>query len=725
MEKNFKYFLIEAAELLADSTRVLLALEKAPGDRGLLKDLFRYLHTLKGAASLVKLPAISGFAHAIEDYLAPFRNPEVVISADNVTRLLDAVTLLGKMVDAVKAGEPEDSVDISAGLAQLQQGAPQSLPASEIVVDTIGIGTKEEAVSSADTEQQTKKVSLETSNDRERNTTDETIRIEASELERLGKLANEILINNSFVKDILSPFVDLARIWNKTDFATSQGGLPKEIYSHDSLRERFEQSIGMLEQRTANTLELARELSDTIQTMHLVAVGQSTYLFEKSVRDLAVETGRQVNLNIEGRDLRLNRALLDRIQGPVYHLLRNSIIHGLEDPAQRREAGKPPAGSISLRFEKEMGRVRIICSDDGRGLDAQQLRESAVAKKIIGPQVAAGLSDEESFYLILRSGFSSAKELSELAGRGIGLDVVQDCISGLGGSISIESEPGKSTNFTMILPLSIDLIKVFAVQVADHRFLIPFRNLVETRLVAEADIDLEAGNPVVRYNGNPIPLIGLAELMALPQASLRPANAKVVLAKGNHETIALVVDEFDGTAEIMPKTLVGRLDDIENILFSTIMPNGDPAFVLDLPEVVVKAKKHKVKADFSNEDIPAPLVLVVDDSLTTRILVEGILSNKGYRVIIAKSGEEALEQIGANEFDLMVTDVEMPGIDGFELTKQVRQIEKVGSLPIIILSSLGSDDEKRRGINAGANAYVVKGEFDQDELLSTVESLIV
>lgn len=735
MADQYKYFKIEAEEILEKLTKRLLELEKRPEDQDLIKELLRYVHTMKGAANVVKLSAISELAHKMEDRLALFRDQEKKITSKDVSLLLDAVTVIDNMVEALKAGKPEDSVDISEIIEKLrsdpkskiqkeasQQSAgsrqriqPSDATQSEIRNPKSQIGRSEtepiqkQYASKSDQSAIQNGLSGRQASDQQR-----TLRINVQDMDRLTNLSNELLINHRRLKDIAECLKGVTKRSRKPEIPQLSG----------KFNEQLESAVYDLEQGLNRNELFSQEMNDVIMNTRFVSVESYTYLFEKAVRDLAVETNKKIDFSVEGGDLLLDRSLLEYIKEPIYHLLRNSVIHGLEPSSERVEKGKGPFGVITLKFEKIGGSARIICQDDGRGLDPVKLKEVALERNLIDRKMAEEISDEDAFCLILKSGFSSAEILTELSGRGVGLDLVKSTLSSTGGSLDIESEKGQFTRFSLTLPLSVNMADTFMVKVSGHNLLIPFRDVLETRLIEEAEISSQAGKKLISFYGSPIPLVSLADLLGLALKSNNHKKTKALIIKGNVETISLGVDDFGGKKSVLFKPLEGPLKKMGCVRSLSILENGDLAFVLSISDLFQRIKELPVKdEDMKPEESPSS-ILVVDDSLTTRTLIKGVLEGEGYMVQLAQSGEKALEILEKDSFDLAIIDIQMPGIDGFELSKEIRNNTEHKETPIMILSSLGTESNKRRGIEVGANAYIVKGTFDQGIFLETVETLI-
>jgi len=706
MKDEYKYFKIEAEELLENLTKGLLALEKQPHNPEIVKELFRCAHTLKGAANVVKLPCISELAHKIEDRLSLFRDQKKKAAPDDISLLLEGITTVSLMVEALKNGRPDDTVDSSRvldklggtgakskeddGLKEKEHQNSNLTAVSDPPPGQAAFRAKEAPIPQAVFQRQ------------------ESIRIKTEDMDQLTNLSNEILINHLRLKDIVVNLRGIANRFGSNGFSKLQ----------------LQTVLNELEQGVDQSDILAKEINDTILAARLVMVEGYAFLFEKAVRDLAFKTGKKVDFSWDGGDLLLDRSLMEQIKEPIYHMLRNSVIHGLENKAERGKRNKSPSGTIVLTFEKHGDIVRITCQDDGRGLDPQKIKEIAIKKNVINPQRAGEMSDEDVLYLILESGFSSAEMLTELSGRGVGLDVVKNCITAMGGRLEIASHKREFTRFTLTLPLSVNMIDAFMANVAGQNILLPLKNVIETRLLEKSQIASEAGRQVIAFNGSPVPITRLSDILGIKSQDDDNQELKAVFIKNDMDIMALTVDGYKGIKKILLKSLKGELKKIRSINAATILENGDPAFVLDIADIFERIKGVPAKISAPSAACISSKVLVVDDSLTTRTLIEGILKCEGYGVKLAQSGEEALQILDKDSFGLAVVDIEMPGMNGFELSAKIRQSPKDGETPIIILSSLASDRDKHKGIEVGANAYIVKGAFDQTTFLETVEGLV-
>jgi two-component system chemotaxis sensor kinase CheA len=456
---------------------------------------------------------------------------------------------------------------------------------------------------------------------------------------------------------------------------------------------------------------LLDELKDAAIGMRTLPLSSIVTPLPRAVRDLAAETGKQVELVVEGADTELDRSILEALSEPLVHLLRNSIAHGIESPEERELVGKPVRGRLELRAEQRGGVVEVTVADDGRGVSEETLEE---ANRL------GSLAE-----VLTRPGFSTATEVSNISGRGVGLDAVKEQVETFGGSIDVRSEAGKGTAVVLRLPLALALIEVLLVERAGNMYGFPLASVEEVLSLAHT-LSL-AGRPALELRGGSISLADLAELMGAPAAP-PPPRAPVVVLNASGRRIAAICDALHGKEEVVVKSLGPLLRSLSTYLGAAILGDGRIALLVD-PAVLVRAPTRPLgsgAAVIAPAAEPGPTkVLVVEDSLTIRELQRSILEAAGYLVQTACDGRVALDHIDRDDqIDLVVTDAEMPEMGGLELTRAIRAHATRSNLPVVIVTSLGEADDRRRGIDAGADAYIVKNRFDQHDLLEIVERLV-
>lgn len=452
---------------------------------------------------------------------------------------------------------------------------------------------------------------------------------------------------------------------------------------------------------------LLGDLQDSVVQMRTLPLSMITSPFPRAIRDLASEEGKEAELAISGAETQLDRTILEGISETIVHLLRNAVAHGIEPPEERESAGKPRAGRIDLRAQQRGGMVAIEVADDGRGVSAEVLARAEEAGSL-----AALLSE---------TGFSTAEEVTEVAGRGVGLDAVKRSVEGLGGGLEVQSEPGKGTEVTLLLPLTLALMRVLLFERGDQPFALPMTSV--GRVVAVTDTTSLGNRPSIEIDGQVIRLSQLGELAG--SGGKLPERSPAIVVESLGRRLAVVCDELIGEEEVVIKSLGAVLAGVPGYLGAAILGDGRIALVLD-PNHLLKAPAEAMALDQSDETAERPpgQVLVVDDQFSARELQRSILEVAGYRVEVARDGREALRRIGENpDLDLVLTDVQMPEMDGFELLEAIRADEEHASLPVVMVTTLGDESSRRRGAEAGADAYIVKNEFDQEALLETIERL--
>jgi two-component system chemotaxis sensor kinase CheA len=463
--------------------------------------------------------------------------------------------------------------------------------------------------------------------------------------------------------------------------------------------------------------------------LRLLPLATATDDFERSLRNLARNLKKEVNFIVQGQDVELDRNMLDAIKPILLHVLNNAIDHGIEDPDTRVRLGKPKAGQITLQAQYEGSFIQVTVKDDGQGLDPDKIRSTAVKRGVLDAETAAAMSDEAVIYLVFEPGFSTREFITDVSGRGVGLDVVKSNLDQVKGNLSLHSELGVGTELVLRLPLSMAIFTGLVVECNGETYIFPQHYVAEVLRVSPRDILEEMGREVVRLRDRSIPLNSLSHFLEQEQMTQIASRLTVLVLSFREQTMGLLVDRTVGLQDIVVKDLGCQLKSIEYFSGSTILGDGNPALIVSVADLFAAGQNRQalqLRQSYENEQKKAKRgrVLVVDDSITTRTMEKNILETNDYEVVVAVSGLDALDKLNAGRFDLMVSDVEMPGMTGFELTKIVRQREDTRDLPVIIVSSLASDEHRRQGMDAGAQAYIVKGNFQQGVLLDTVETLI-
>lgn len=472
--------------------------------------------------------------------------------------------------------------------------------------------------------------------------------------------------------------------------------------------------------------------------------------FTRLVRDLANERGKQARLVVVGGTVEIDKRILEEISDPLRHLLQNAIDHGIETPKVREAAGKAGEGTVTISASQRGSHVHIKIQDDGAGLDASVLLASALNKNVISAEEARNYNESDIYDLVFRPGFSTRQNVDEISGRGVGMDVVQQNIKRLSGRVSLATEKGKGTTFTLEIPLTLATIDVLLVRTAGQLFALPSVMVEATLRPARDEVIMVENKPTLRLRNQLVPLVQLDHMLNLPSVETHKDSSEqerfqaVLLSasiggtagqdRGAERYICFEVDDLVDEREVVVKALSKFLENVPNVAGATLLGADGLALILDTFGLVQTARQGGIAPVFSPASVAtteiifsprARRILVVDDSLATRELERSILETAGYEVQTARDGADALQICRQNQFDLVLTDVEMPNMDGFRLTAALNSDERLRDIPVIVVSSRDSEEDKRRGLQAGAKAYIVKGQFEQNKLLETIARLVV
>jgi two-component system chemotaxis sensor kinase CheA len=749
-EELINSFRAELNEHIQTMTDGLLALEqgRVAGKKrqAMLENTFRAAHSLKGAARAMGVTVIEQLAHALEGILDGIQRDVIELTPDFFTACYQALDAIQAVQAAYETGETTPPVQALQALAALepfrpaQKGAPQA---------------KEERPSSAapPAKEATPAISAVAAP-----AADETIRVSVSKLDTLLAQLTELLVAKIRAEQHLAQIrqsQELAARWQREWLAVrsiygklarqggGQNGMGKDAErlldylgsSQERLRE-VNALIGTMAREYANdTMHLSLVidgLEEEIKRVRLLPLSTITGPLGRMVRDMAHAAGKEASLRIVGGETELDKQVLEQIKDPLIHLLRNAVDHGIEPPEERKAAGKPRQGTVTLTAE-QLGQDVVICvSDDGKGLDIPAIRQ-AIAKH--DKTDAQSLTEAEIVDAIFRPGISTSRIITDISGRGVGLDVVRRNVGALQGRVHVEWSPNNGASFTLTLPLRLTSTRGLLVRASGERFAIPLANVERIVYVSPEEITPLEGYDTIRHNGQPIPLVWLGDVLSLPRGDAQrdEAGTPVVILSAIERRMAFAVDGLAGEQEVVIKGLGRQLMRVGGVVGATIMGSGDVVLILNVADLVrlgLQGGRGSVLKTLEETASPVETrakhrIMIVDDSITTRTLEKNILEAIGYNVQVATDGQEALNTIAESGVpDLIISDILMPRVDGFELTKRIKEDPKTAQVPVILVTSLGSSEHKTHGIEAGADAYIVKSAFDQGNLLETIEQLI-
>jgi two-component system, chemotaxis family, sensor kinase CheA len=774
-------FKVEAAEHIQALNRLLLALEQNPAAQDqakLIEEIFREAHSLKGAAGATDFGDVERVAHKLETVFGVAKAGKITPSRELFDLMYAAVDAITVIVDATFQEQPH-GIDLDALYARLeaaekgepiaparvelktepvveQAPAPVAPTLAPTTVQSEPVPQPEPQVRAispdpkppAETKERRKPGSYGSGNDA-------TIRVSTSKVDALMTQAGELLVAGlkidqrlKQVEETSAALEEINRAWLKVRAAkgnlshandpTIQTLLKLLDENQESLRVLSASVSELTRGFSSDALHLSRVANDVgegVMKVRMLPVGSLFDAFPRLVRDIARGQAKEVELLLEGGETELDRKVLEEIKDPLIHLLRNAVDHGMEMPDERSAAGKPRTGTVSVKAFQKGNNIVIQVADDGGGINRRSVKQSAVRNNIITEDDAERMSDEEALRLIFASGLSTKATVTDISGRGVGMDVVRQNVEALHGQVNVESTIGQGTTFTLTLPLTLATTHQLLVQVSDQTFGIPISAVERIERVTQKDVAMVSGRKAILVNGEPISVIRLAEVLEMKETEQRigtDGKMPVVILGSTRKRIAFMVDDVIGQQETVVKSLGKQLARVRNVAGATILGSGQVIMTLNPSDMLKSARgsetravENKATAQNKPKAKKERRVLVVDDSMSTRTLEKNILETAGYKVSLATDGREALNVLNANNnFDVIVSDVLMPGMDGLQLTQMVKKDPNLKKIPIVLVTSLDSRADKERGLEVGADAYLVKSNFDQSGLLQTIEQLI-
>jgi two-component system chemotaxis sensor kinase CheA len=672
----YKYFRIEARELLEGLTEGVLELEKGTAEHDRIASLLRLAHTLKGAARVVKQSAMAELAHRIEDLLSPYREDARPVPAERAHEMLEVLDQIG------------------SGLASLGPTPDGSAPSAARLAP-------EEPL--------------------------ETVRVEVEEVEillgRLSEAGTELASIEKQIealklaKQLASLMVQQLQSQDRTSSLTGRvGKLAEQL--QDSLEHVGRRLVESVD-RVARGFNHAHELANRIRLLPSAAIFAP---LARVARDAAAVLGKQAQFEPTGGDIRLDAQVLTILRDALVQLVRNAVAHGIESAERRTSTGKPAGGRVELKIERRGSRVAFLCRDDGAGIDLGAIRRVAVKKGVISAANGDLLGLREAIDLLLRGGLSTTARADEISGRGIGLDIVRAAVTRLKGEISVDTAPGRGTTVEISVPVSLTSVQALTVESEGVVASLPLDCVRQTLRLESQEIAHCGAHESIAYQGRPIPFLRLSSALGEPEASSTRERWSTVIVGSGLDLAAIGVDRLMGTGAVLVRSLPALAPAATLVNGATLDNEGNPQLFLD-PGGLVEAA-HQGKPRPRPHDTSVAPVLVIDDSLTTRMVEQSILESAGYQVELATSGEDALEKAQAGRYSLFLVDVEMPGIDGFEFVSRTRAHPVLREVPAILVTSRASADDRRRGEESGARAYIVKSEFEQNRFLETVRQLV-
>ena len=731
-------FRVEADTQMALLTSGLLELERGPTTAAHLESLMRAAHSLKGAARIVNLPCAVRVAHAMEDCFVAAQQGRLELRHSHVDLLLRGVDLLAhiskhaeKDLAAWEADHASNIADFVNAVGRLRPAVAPGPTAAHALTPALAPLAHVSA--------------------RQHEPSARVLRLNAENLNRLLGLAGEALVESRWLRPFSESMQRLKRM--QSDLGRTLEGLRLSLESED-LSEASQSRLNELFRQAA---EARRFLGDRLQELDLFdrrathltnrlylevlrtrmrPFSDGTRRFPRMVRDLARSLGKQARLQITGENTQVDRDILDRLEQPMAHLLRNAVDPGCETPEERERAGKPAEGTISVEARHSAGMLLVTVADDGAGLDPERLRRAIVEKKLTTPALVERMTEAELLQFLFLPGFTLRDTVTELSGRGVGLDIVQNMVRSVRGSVRVSTQPGRGMKFQLQLPLTMSVLRALLVEVGGEPYAFPLAQIARTLRLPRDKIETLEGRQHFRLGEQTVGLLAAHQVFESAEARV-PETAVPIVVLGDHSArFGLLVDRFLGERELVVQPLDPRLGKVKDISAGALMEDGSPVLIVDVDDLIHSIEKLIARdTPLGGTGIPAapaptlpPIrrkrILAVDDSLTVRELERKLLTSHGYLADVAVDGMDGWNAVRTGVYDLVITDVDMPRLDGIELATLIKRDPRLKSLPVMIISYKDREEDRLRGLDAGADYYLAKGSFQDETMLQAIVDLI-
>jgi two-component system sensor histidine kinase and response regulator WspE len=760
----FELFTLEAEAQTQVLSAGLLALERSPTQADQLEACMRAAHSLKGAARIVGVDAGVSVAHVMEDCLVSAQEGRLLLRPEHIDALLSGTDLLMRIAtpgdNAVEASDIDAYVERLNALLATGVGSARSVSvpwANPLIVEPqlpslppVSEPRAQVEVAQAEPVSAAAQPELNSARPAEQRAADgneRVLRVTAERLNGLLDLSSKALVDTQRLKPLLAGMQRLKRLQTSSDRAleavsASLGGTGAGVEAQkalDEARELLSQAQQMLMQQTAELDEFGWQSGQRAQLLYDTALACRMRPFAdvlagqaRMVRDLGRELGKQVRLQIEGDKTQVDRDVLEKLEAPLTHLLRNAVDHGIELPEQRIARGKSPEGLIRLRASHHAGLLVVELSDDGGGVDLERLRRNIVERSLSPAETAAQLSEEELLSFLFLPGFSLRDKVTQISGRGVGLDAVQHMVRQMHGSVELEQWPGEGSRFRIELPLTLSVVRSLVVEVGGEAYAFPLAHIEHMRELQPEDIVQLEGRQHFWHDGRHVGLVSASQLLHRPPSQNPDAGLKVVVIRERDAVYGVAVERFIGERTLVVMPLDARLGKVQDVSAGALLDDGSVVLIIDVEDMLRSVEKLLNTGRLERIDrrdrqagaVPRKRVLVVDDSLTVRELERKLLVSRGYQVAVAVDGMDGWNALRAEDFDLLITDIDMPRMDGIELVTLLRRDTRLQSLPVMVVSYKDREEDRRRGLDAGADYYLAKASFHDDALLDAVAELI-
>ncbi|MBB1606389.1 MULTISPECIES: hybrid sensor histidine kinase/response regulator [unclassified Pseudomonas] len=718
----------------------LLALEREPRQAAQLEACMRAAHSLKGAARIVGLDEGVQVAHVMEECLVAAQDGRLLLGAEHIDALLAGTDILLHIAD-VQAERAAQARAAVPGLVQRLEtllGAEPAQPAAPVAAEAPPAAPPEPPAETAEPAPAAVEKKGEEGTGR-------VLRVTAERLNQLLDLSSKALVDSQRLQPQLASMQRLKRLQATVsrllDGARDAAGASLDPQAQAFLadaRRLVGECQQLLGEQMAELDEFAWTTSQRAQTLYDSALACRMRPFAdvlggqaRMVRDLGRELGKSVRLEVDGVSTQVDREVLEKLEAPLTHLLRNAVDHGIETPDARRRAGKPEQGLIRLLARHHAGMLVLDLRDDGAGVDLQRLREGIVRRGLSTEETVTRLSEEELLAFLFLPGFSLREQVTEVSGRGVGLDAVQHMVRQLRGGIRMEQVAGQGSHFHIEVPLTLSVVRSLVVEIGGEAYAFPLAHIERMRSLAPEEIVQIEGRQQFWHEGRHVGLVAAHQLLQRPEGRAPEGDIPLVLIRERDNLYGVAVERFIGERTLVVMPLDARLGKVQDVSAGAVLDDGTPVLILDVEDMLRSVDKllasgRLERIDAGNRQGAAlrKRVLVVDDSLTVRELERKLLAGRGYDVAVAVDGMDGWNALRSERFDLVITDIDMPRMDGIELVGLIRRDARLQALPVMVVSYKDREEDRRRGLDAGADYYLAKASFHDEALLDAVVDLI-
>jgi two-component system sensor histidine kinase and response regulator WspE len=755
-------FRLEVEAQTAVLSEHLLELEQNPADADVLQILMRAAHSIKGAARMVNVDMGVKIAHAMEDCFVAAQNQALTLNGAHIDLMLRGVDSLMQIATlasqpggglvrqdmmvlenllhdltgslnpagALTAGDTPGAAVTPPPAAPAGTEAPKTAAVEAAPTDSAGVETAPSAMSPAGA----------------RVTKDTAIRVSTDSLNRLMGLSGEAMVGARWLHPHAESLLQIKRrqaelisvLDNLWDVLERQGQdeftqelLKTARHKAADCRHALSERLAELEAYDRRTTNLSSRLNREVIASRMRPFADGVHGFQRMARDLSRSLGKQVKLQIRGLTTKVDRDILEKIEAPLNHLLRNSIDHGIETPAQRLAAGKPETGTIILDAVHASGMLSISVQDDGRGIDLEMLRGKIVGKGLVTAETAPQLSETELMEFLFLPSFSTRDNVTETSGRGVGLDVVHNVVQEMRGMVRATSHPGKGIRFQLQLPLTLSVIRALLVEISGESYAIPLGRIERTVKIPPTAIELMEGRQYFTFGSRHIGIVSASQVLGLQEQSRDENEIPVIVIGERLNHYGLIVDRLLGEHNLVVRPLDSRLGKIKDISAAAFMEDGTPSLIVDVDDLlrsidilVAGERLDRIQYNDGGRLASRKRVLVVDDSITIREVERNMLETRGYQVDVAVDGMDGWNAVRTGHYDLVISDIDMPRMNGLEFVGLIKKDSKLKNIPVMIVSYKDREEDRHRGLEAGADYYITKGSFHDETLLTAVQDLI-